>query len=79
MQTIGSSSRERAVRALAWRGRLPCAGAVEACRRMEGYGELIRVKATGHLAVPTRISVRARGLPVLAPGNARGKRCRAAY
>src|SRR5271163_3698075 len=48
------------------------AGAVEARSHMEGYSELMRVKGTGHLAVPTRIFVRARGLPELAPGNIRG-------
>jgi hypothetical protein len=37
--------------------------------RMEGYSELIRVKATRHLPVPNLSSMRARGLPVLAPGN----------
>ena len=37
--------------------------------RMKGYNELIRVKATRHLPVPNLISMRARGLPVLAPGN----------
>jgi len=37
--------------------------------RMEDYSELIRVKATRHLPVPNLISMRARGLPVLAPGN----------
>ena len=47
-------------------------GAVEACRRVGGYSELIRMKATGHLAVPTRFFMRARGSPVLAPRNVRG-------
>ena len=37
--------------------------------RMDGYSELIRVKATRHLPVPNLISMRARALAVLAPGN----------
>src|ERR1700739_4997985 len=48
------------------------AGTIEAWRRMEGYSELIQMKATGHLAVPTRMFVRARGSSVLAPGHVRG-------
>ena len=46
-----------------------CIGTPPDRHRMEGYSELIRVKATRHLPVPNLISMRARGLPVLAPGN----------
>jgi hypothetical protein len=46
-----------------------CIGTPRDRHRMEGYSEFIRVKATRHLPVPSLISMRARGLPVLAPGN----------